>query len=97
MTSEDDPSPYLGESGRRDLLIRGSRSLAALAAGGLLGGRATLATPLSPSETAPRVERLTITVVTDSYHHAFERPLDPWFPHRWQDRFHGLAQAGRTT
>ena len=72
---DHDDSPYLAESGRRDLLIRGTRSLAALAAGGLTGGRVAQAQPIAPHGSAPSVDRLSVMVVTDSYHHAFERPV----------------------
>lgn len=72
---DHDDSPYIAESGRRDLLIRGTRSLAALAAGGLTGGRVAQAQPIAPHGSAPSVDRLSVMVVTDSYHHAFERPV----------------------
>ena len=76
MNQDDqDQAPYLAESGRRDLLIRGTRSLAALAAGGLVGARVAQAQPIAVRDGTPSVDRLSITVVTDSYHHAFERAI----------------------
>jgi 7,8-dihydropterin-6-yl-methyl-4-(beta-D-ribofuranosyl)aminobenzene 5'-phosphate synthase len=64
---------YLANRGRRQLLKAGPTSLAAAAAGGLLGARVATAQPLG--STIPQVDRLAVRVVTDSYHHAFERPL----------------------
>jgi 7,8-dihydropterin-6-yl-methyl-4-(beta-D-ribofuranosyl)aminobenzene 5'-phosphate synthase len=63
---------YLGGAARRQLLVRGTQSLTALAAGGLLSNRAVNATPIRDKQDIAIVDRLSITVVTDSYHHAFE-------------------------
>lgn len=62
---------YLGSAGRRRLLRAGMGSIAAAAAGGLFGSRVAAAEPLGSS--VPEVDKLAIRVVTDSYHHAFER------------------------
>lgn len=70
-----DDGAYLGMGSRRRLLVRGAQSLAAIAAGGVLGGRMTEARPIGSMDEISIVEKLTITVVTDSYHHAFEPAL----------------------
>lgn len=70
-TPHDD---YLASAGRRRLLRAGSGSLAALAAGGLFGGRVAVASPVDKPADVPVVDRVAIRVVTDSYHHAFEPP-----------------------
>ena len=70
-TRHDD---YLASAGRRRLLRAGSGSLAALAAGGLFGGRVAVASPVEKPADVPVVDRVAIRVVTDSYHHAFEPP-----------------------
>lgn len=62
---------YLGSSGRRKLLRAGVGSIAASAAGGLFGARVASAQPLGTK--VPEVDRVAVRVVTDSYHHAFER------------------------
>jgi 7,8-dihydropterin-6-yl-methyl-4-(beta-D-ribofuranosyl)aminobenzene 5'-phosphate synthase len=63
---------YLGSSGRRKILRAGMGSIAAAASGGLFGTRVATAQPLGPK--VPEVDRVAVRVVTDSYHHAFERP-----------------------
>lgn len=63
---------YLGSAGRRNILRAGVGSIAAAASGGLFGARVATAQPLGPK--VPEVDRVAIRVVTDSYHHAFERP-----------------------
>jgi 7,8-dihydropterin-6-yl-methyl-4-(beta-D-ribofuranosyl)aminobenzene 5'-phosphate synthase len=63
---------YIAQSARRHLLIRGAQSLTALAAGGLMGGRVAYAASIRNKNEIPLVDRISITVVTDSYHHAFE-------------------------
>ncbi|MFP5398612.1 MAG: MBL fold metallo-hydrolase [Gammaproteobacteria bacterium] len=70
-TPHDD---YLASAGRRRLLRAGSGSLAALAAGGLFGGRVAVASTVDKPADVPVVDRVAIRVVTDSYHHAFEPP-----------------------
>ena len=62
---------YLGSFGRRHILKAGITSIAASAAGGIFGGRVVRAQPVGPK--VPEVDRLAVRVVTDSYHHAFER------------------------
>jgi thiosulfate sulfurtransferase len=52
----------------------GAGSIAALAAGGLFGGRIAEAKPTEPPAGVPSVDRLAVRLVTDSYHHAFEPP-----------------------
>ena len=70
MTAHNDD--YLGSSTRRRLLGAAPGSLLWALAGGL-GGTTTLATaqPLQAGA-VPEVDRLSVRVVTDSYHHAFE-------------------------
>ncbi len=63
---------YLGSSARRKILRAGMSSIAAAASGGLFGARVATAQPLGPK--VPEVDRVAVRVVTDSYHHAFERP-----------------------
>lgn len=63
---------YLGNSNRRKILRAGLSSIAASAAGGLFGTRVATAEPLGPK--VPEVDRLAVRVITDSYHHAFEKP-----------------------
>lgn len=64
---------YLGNPGRRRLLGMVPGSLAWTLAGGLLGsGRIVSAAPVSP-QTVPEVDALSVRVLVDSYHHAFER------------------------
>ncbi len=62
---------YLGSAGRRKILRAGVGSIAASAAGGLFGARVATAQPLGAK--IPEVDRVAVRVVTDSYHHAFER------------------------
>ncbi len=64
---------YLGSPARRRLFRAGVGSIAALAAGGLFGGRVAEARPIASPADVPVVDRLAVRVVTDSYHHAFER------------------------
>ena len=71
--SRDDTS-YLASGARRRLLRAGAGSLTTLAAGGLFGARVAVAAPVARAEDVPVVDRLAVRVVTDSYHHAFERP-----------------------
>ncbi len=71
MRNPEDDRHYLGSPGRRRLLRAGMGSIAAAAAGGLFGGRVAAAEPLG--STVPEVDKLAVRVVTDSYHHAFER------------------------
>ncbi len=71
MRQSEDEGRYLGSPGRRRLLRAGMGSMAVAAAGGLLGGRVAVAEPLGSK--VPEVDRLAVRVVTDSYHHAFER------------------------
>lgn len=73
-TTHLDDSQYLGSPARRGLLRAGAGSLAALAAGGLFGGRVAQAQPINAPSGVPVVDRLAVRVVTDSYHHAFEPP-----------------------
>lgn len=69
MQTHDD---HLGSAERRRLLRATPGSIAFALAGGLLGpGRIASAQPLQ-SGTVPQVDRLSVRVVTDSYHHAFE-------------------------
>jgi 7,8-dihydropterin-6-yl-methyl-4-(beta-D-ribofuranosyl)aminobenzene 5'-phosphate synthase len=70
MRAADD-SRYLGSYGRRRLLRAGTGSIAVAAAGGLFGHRVAVAEPLGSK--VPEVDKLAVRVVTDSYHHAFER------------------------
>lgn len=63
---------YLGNANRRKILRAGLSSIAASAAGGLFGTRVATAEPLGPK--VPEVDRLAVRVITDSYHHAFEKP-----------------------
>lgn len=63
---------YLGQPGRRALFRAGAGSLAMLAAGGLFGTRVAQARSLDSAAAVPVVDRLSVRVVTDSYHHAFE-------------------------
>lgn len=65
-------SDYLGQPGRRALFRAGAGSLAMLAAGGLFGTRVAQARSLDSPAAVPVVDRLSVRVVTDSYHHAFE-------------------------
>lgn len=69
-----DDSQYLGNRSRRSLMRAGAGSIAALAAGGLFGGRVAEAKPIDSPAGVPVVDRLAVRVVTDSYHHAFEPP-----------------------
>lgn len=67
------PDTYLGSLARRRLLRAAPGSLAWTLLGGLgVTGRVASAQALS-SETVPVVDRLSVRVVTDSFHHAFER------------------------
>lgn len=76
MKQDDtEDTAYLAGGGRRKLLVRGAQSLAALAAGWLVGGRVAQAKPIATAGDVPTVDRVSITVVTDSYHHAFEPPI----------------------
>lgn len=64
---------YLGSPARRRLLSMMPGSLAWTLAGGLLGnGRIVSAAPISP-QNVPVVDTVSVRVVVDSYHHAFER------------------------
>src|SRR5690606_22325815 len=70
MSSHD---TYLGSLARRRLLRAAPGSLAWTLLGGLgATGRVASAQALG-SETVPVVDRVSVRVVTDSYHHAFER------------------------
>jgi 7,8-dihydropterin-6-yl-methyl-4-(beta-D-ribofuranosyl)aminobenzene 5'-phosphate synthase len=71
MARTADDSQYLGSYGRRRLLRAGTGSIAVAAAGGLFGHRVAVAEPLGSK--VPEVDKLAVRVVTDSYHHAFER------------------------
>jgi 7,8-dihydropterin-6-yl-methyl-4-(beta-D-ribofuranosyl)aminobenzene 5'-phosphate synthase len=71
MMRAADDSQYLGSYGRRRLLRAGTGSIAVAAAGGLFGHRVAVAEPLGSK--VPEVDKLAVRVVTDSYHHAFER------------------------
>lgn len=71
-----EPSTYMAAAGRRTLMRSGPQSLAALAAGGLAGARVVQAEPIASPEELPVIDRLRITVVTDSFHHAFEPPVE---------------------
>jgi len=71
MSQQENEHQYLGSAGRRRLLRAGMGSIAASAAGGLFGARVATAQPLNSKP--PEVDRLAVRVVTDSYHHAFER------------------------
>jgi len=71
MLRAADDSQYLGSYGRRRLLRAGTGSIAFAAAGGLFGHRVAVAEPLGAK--VPEVDKLAVRVVTDSYHHAFER------------------------
>lgn len=75
---------YLGQPGRRALFRAGAGSLAVLAAGGLFGTRVAQARSLDSPAAVPVVDRLSVRVVTDSYHHAFE-----------PSRAHGAVQVQR--
>ncbi len=68
-----DQGGYLGSPQRRRLFRAGVGSLAALAAGGLFAGRVAEAKPIASPAEVPVVDRVAVRVVTDSYHHAFER------------------------
>ena len=70
---QTDDGGYLGSPQRRRLFRAGVGSLATLAAGGLFGGRVAEAQPIDSPAAVPVVDRLAVRVVTDSYHHAFER------------------------
>lgn len=69
---EEPTATYLGRADRRALLRAGTWSLAMFAAGGLFGGRVAVARTLESPGQVPVVDRLSVRVVTDSYHHAFE-------------------------
>lgn len=71
MQQANNDDQYLGSQGRRRLLRVGMGSIAAAAAGGLFGNRVATAEMLGPQ--VPEVDKLSVRVVTDSYHHAFER------------------------
>lgn len=71
MSRNQNEGSYLGSAGRRRILRAGMGSIAASAAGGLFGGRVASAEPLGSK--VPEVDKLAVRVVTDSYHHAFER------------------------
>jgi 7,8-dihydropterin-6-yl-methyl-4-(beta-D-ribofuranosyl)aminobenzene 5'-phosphate synthase len=71
MERASDDSQYLGSYGRRRLLRAGTGSIAVAAAGGLFAHRVAVAEPLGSK--VPEVDKLAVRVVTDSYHHAFER------------------------
>ena len=63
---------YLGSPARRSLLRAAPGSLAWTLLGGLAGaGQVASAQPLD-AKAVPVVDRLSVRVVTDSYHHAFE-------------------------
>src|SRR5690606_28904409 len=63
---------YLGSPMRRSLLRAAPGSLAWTLLGGLAGaGRVASAQALDPNA-VPVVDRLSVRIVTDSYHHAFE-------------------------
>lgn len=64
-------SDYLGSAQRRRLLRASGAGLFGPVGLGLFGGiRVSTAAPLAGA--VPEVDRLVVTVVTDSYHHAFE-------------------------
>lgn len=67
---------YLGHPSRRRLLgaVPGSLAwaLAGSFAGGLAGTRVAMAEPLAGAGAVPEVDGVSVRVVTDSYHHAFE-------------------------
>ena len=69
--NQSDQQNYLGSYQRRRMLRAGMGSIAATAAGGIFGSRVALAEPIGPK--VPEVDRLAVRIVTDSYHHAFER------------------------
>ena len=69
--SQESQGNYLGSYGRRRVLKAGVTSIAASVAGGLFGGRVAVAQPIG--QKVPEVDRLAVRVITDSYHHAFER------------------------
>ncbi|MCS6945818.1 MAG: MBL fold metallo-hydrolase [Sutterellaceae bacterium] len=93
LDSNIDRDNYLGDRKRRRLLRAGAGSLAALAAGGLFGGRIAEAKPIDSPSAVPVVDRLAVRVVTDSYHHAFE-PSRAFGPVQVQRL--GFAVAPRT-
>lgn len=72
--SPSDAEPYLAAGAtRRQLLRAAPGSLAWALAGGLLGGgRLASAQALGPDTAVPVVDRVSVRVVTDAYHHAFE-------------------------
>jgi len=72
IASSNTEANYLGQSSRRALFRAGAGSLAMLAAGGLFGSRVAQARSLDSPAAVPVVDRLSVRVVTDSYHHAFE-------------------------
>lgn len=88
-----DDANYLGSRARRRLFRAGAGSLAALAAGGLFEARVAEAKPIESPAAVPVVDRLSIRVVTDSYHHAFE-PSRAFGPVQVQRL--GFAVAPRT-
>lgn len=84
---------YLGQPTRRALFKAGVGSIAALAAGGLFGTRVAQARSLDSPADVPVVDKLSVRVVTDSYHHAFE-PSRAYGPVQVQRM--GFAVAPRT-
>lgn len=80
----DNDSTYLGHPTRRGLLKSGAGSIATLAAGGLFGQRVAQARTLASPADVPVVDKLTVSVVTDSFHHVFE-----------PSRNHGSVQVRR--
>ena len=84
---------YLGQPTRRALFRAGAGSVAMLAAGGLFGARVAQARSLDSPAAVPVVDKLSVRVVTDSYHHAFE-PSRAYGPVQVQRL--GFAVAPRT-
>lgn len=72
MSVRSGEGQYLASATRRRLFQAGAGSIAVSAAGGLFGARVATAQPLGSA--VPVVDRVAVRVVTDSYHHAFERP-----------------------
>jgi 7,8-dihydropterin-6-yl-methyl-4-(beta-D-ribofuranosyl)aminobenzene 5'-phosphate synthase len=63
---------YLGNASRRQLLRAAPGSLLWTLAGGMLGNAGIASAQPMADGAAPQVDRLSVRVVTDSYHHAFE-------------------------
>jgi 7,8-dihydropterin-6-yl-methyl-4-(beta-D-ribofuranosyl)aminobenzene 5'-phosphate synthase len=93
FNDDRDDGDYLGQPTRRALFKAGVGSIAALAAGGLFGARVAQARGLDSPADVPLVDKLSVRVVTDSYHHAFE-PSRMYGPVQVQRL--GFAVAPRT-